>query len=101
MLQIMALVFLATIFSGLFCFVGVADKNANPIFKFWSFIIFGGGVCAFFFAFVWFALPFRISPQFSEWLAPFGFLFGGLFGCFVGWKYAVRLENKRTTENYE
>ena len=55
------LAILATIFSGLFCLVGIADKNAHPIFKFWSFIVLGGGFSTFFFAVLCFTLPFSFS----------------------------------------
>ncbi|HXG84060.1 MAG TPA: hypothetical protein VNI84_08540 [Pyrinomonadaceae bacterium] len=93
MLPIIGLVILATIFSGLFCLVGKADKNAHPIFGFWSFIIFGGGFGALFLLFLPISLP--ITGRTQDFLALIGFVIGGLSGSFLGWKYAVKLKNSR------
>lgn len=92
----MMLAILAMIFGGLFCLVGIADKNAHPIFRFWSFIVFGGGFGAIFLCFIWIAFPFR--PKIVESLVIIGFFSGGLLGSFLGWRYAVRLKNKRARE---
>ncbi len=96
MLQIVGLAVFACIFGGLFCLVGLADKNAHSIFRFWSFIVFGGGFGAIFLSFIWIAFP--LSPNVINLLAAFGFFTGGLLGSFLGWKYAVRLQNKRIRE---
>ena len=88
MFQIIFLVMLATIFSGLACVVGKTDKNAHSIFTFWSFIIFGGSFGAVILYFLpIFLLHFAAVIDFPGFL---GFFVGGLLGSFLGWKYAIR-----------
>jgi hypothetical protein len=96
MLQVVGLAVFACIFGGLFCLVGLADKSAHSIFRFWSSIIFGGGFGAIFFGFIWIAFP--LPPNVVNSLAAFGFCIGGLLGSFSGWKYTGGLQNKRTRE---
>ena len=94
MLLIFGLVIFATIFSGLFCLVGKADKNAHSIFSFWSFIIFGGGLGALLLTFLPVSLP--ITGRIQDFLGLGGFVIGGVLGSYLGWQYAVKLKNSRT-----